>query len=237
MTSAGNTFTSIGARRCEGEPDCSRYGQLSRYSQIRQRRFDQSAIPKRPVLPSALRQARHAVEGHRWFRPMSSHVLTGANGLGVVRRYRPTPDGIPTSAGLGRDSERHELASVIIGSVGVRIPPPGSFRIHPPFGRLILGLGQQEPDLQALLIGEPRHRADRSPEDLPLVLWIALAQHRSEISVLLQRPDRRQGPDGPARSLCGRSWSRIYRFSCWRSTRTSLTSSGRSRATLRNCAC
>ena len=31
--------------------------------------------------------------------------------------------------------------------VWVSIPPPGTYRIHTPFGRLILGLRQQEPKL------------------------------------------------------------------------------------------
>jgi hypothetical protein len=82
-------------------------------------------------------------------------------------------------------------------------PTPGTHRIHTPFGRLILGLREDEPKLQALLLGEPRHRADRSPEDLPLVLWIAMSQQRPEIAgVLPQPPDRREGPGSLARTLC-----------------------------------
>lgn len=67
-------------------------------------------------------------------------------------------------------------------------PTPGTHRIHTPFGGLVLGLRQHESKLQELLFGEPRHRADRSPEDFPLVLWIAMPQHRSKIVGVLPRP-------------------------------------------------
>jgi hypothetical protein len=81
---------------------------------------------------------------------------------------------------------------------------PGTHRIHTPFGGLVLGLRQHESKLQELLFGEPRHRADRSLEDFPLVLWIAMPQHRSKIvGVLPQPPDRREGPDSLARTVCG----------------------------------
>jgi two-component system response regulator RegX3 len=55
-------------------------------------------------------------------------------------------------------------------------PTPGTHRIHTTFGGLVLAVRQREPKLQEFLFGEPRHRADRSPEDLPLVLWIAMPQ-------------------------------------------------------------
>jgi hypothetical protein len=124
MTSAGNTFTSIGARRCEGEPDL--FSLRATFAVLAD-----PATPFRPVCdPEETRPAERPETGAARcgrsslvsadVQPCANRVLTASASSGGIGRHPIAPQ---PPRGPGRDSERHELASVIIGSVGVRIPP------------------------------------------------------------------------------------------------------------------